>query len=107
MTKEFILRQQEEKSKLEQAPDICSVCKREISLETDKNKPRWQWNMEHDSILCKSCYEKKALDYEKKWNYCTLCNNKLGFIRYNPKPKWNIEGQLCRKCWDKQQDIRL
>jgi len=24
----------------------------------------------------------------------------MGLIRYNPKPKWNIEGQLCRECWD-------
>ena len=107
MTKEFILRQQEEKSRLKQALDICSVCKKELSLETDKNKPRWQWNMEHGSILCKSCYERKALDYEKKLNYCTLCNSRMGFIRYNPKPKWNIDGQLCRKCWDKQRDIRV
>jgi len=106
MTKDFILRQQEEKSKLKQALDICSVCKKELSLETDKNKPRWQWNMEHGSILCKSCYERKALDYEKKLNHCTLCNSRMGFIRYNPKPKWNIDGQLCRKCWDKQRDIR-
>ena len=29
MTKEFILRQQEEKTKLEQAPDICNLCKKE------------------------------------------------------------------------------
>lgn len=107
MTKEFILRQQEEKIKLKLACDICSLCKKELPLETDKNKPRWQWNMEHDSILCKGCYEKKALEYEKKLNYCTLCKNRLGFIRYNPKPKWDIEGQLCRKCWDEQRDIRL
>ena len=107
MTKEFILRQQEEKTKLEHAPDICNLCKKEILLETDKNKPSWQWNMERESILCKSCYEKKALDYERKLNYCTTCGNRLTFIRYNPKPKWNIEGQLCRKCWDKQNQVRL
>ena len=106
MTKEFILRQQEEKTRLEQAPDICNLCKKELLLETDKNKPSWQWNMERESILCKSCYEKKALDYEKKLNYCTTCSNRLAFIRYNPKPKWNIEGQLCRKCWDKQNKAR-
>jgi hypothetical protein len=105
MTKEFILRQQEEKTKLEQVPDICILCKKELLLETDKNKPSWQWNMERDSMLCKCCYEKKALDHEKKMNYCITCNSKLAFIRYNPKPKWNIEGQLCRKCWDKQNQI--
>ena len=46
MTKEFILRQQEEKTKLERAPDICNLCKKEILLETDKNKPTGNgiWN---------------------------------------------------------------
>jgi hypothetical protein len=24
----------------------------------------------------------------------------MKLFRYNPKPKWKIEGQLCRKCWD-------
>ncbi len=32
MTKEFILRQQEEKTKLEQAHDICNLCKKESCL---------------------------------------------------------------------------
>jgi hypothetical protein len=105
-TKEFILRQQDQKEKIKQARDICVVCKKELSLESDKNKARWQWNMERNSLLCKSCFEKKAQEYEKKLNYCNLCNDILGFIRYNPKPKWNIEGQLCRKCWDKQREIR-
>ena len=107
MTKEFILKQQEEKDKLAQAPDICSLCKKELVLETDKNKPRWQWNMERESMLCKSCFEKQVLDHEKRLNYCSLCSARLAFIRYNPKPKWNIEGQLCRKCWDKQNQVRL
>jgi hypothetical protein len=107
MTKEFILREQEEKAKLAHAPDICSLCKKEIVLETDKNKPRWQWNMERESILCNSCFEKHALAYEKRLNYCSLCSTRMAFIRYNPKPKWNIQGQLCRKCWDKQNQARL
>ena len=107
MTKEFILRQQEEKARLAKAPDICSLCKKELVLETDKNKPRWQWNMERESMLCNSCFEKQALNYEKKLNYCTVCSTRLAFIRYNPKPKWNIEGRLCRKCWDTQNQARL
>ena len=107
MTKEFILRQQEEKARLAKAPDICSLCKKELVLETDKNKPRWQWNMERESMLCNSCFEKQALDYEKRLNYCTVCSTRLALVRYNPKPKWNIEGQLCRKCWDTQNQARL
>jgi hypothetical protein len=27
----------------------------------------------------------------------------MGFIRYKPKPKWKINGELCRKCWDEKK----
>ena len=107
-TKEFILKKQEEKM-LEEAfssSDICGICKKEIVLETDKNKARWQWNMESEIVLCKNCYEKKESEYDKKLNFCALCNKKMGFIRYNPKPKWKIEGQLCRQCWDKRNKMQ-
>jgi len=106
MTKEFILKQQEEKARLENAPDICSLCGRELLVEADKNKARWQWNMESGSILCKKCFADKSSEHERKLNYCSICNGKLAFVRYNPKPKWNIEGQLCRKCWDEQKRIK-
>ena len=86
--------------------DICGICKKEIVLETDKNKARWQWNMESEIVLCKNCYEKKESEYDKKLNFCALCNKKMGFIRYNPKPKWKIEGQLCRQCWDKRNKMQ-
>jgi hypothetical protein len=101
-TKEFILKRQEEQKKLEKIPDECLLCKKEVVFETDRNKPRWQWNMEPGRVLCKDCYEKKELDYDKKLNFCALCNKKMKFIRYNPKPRWKIEGQLCRECWDKR-----
>ena len=32
-----------------------------------------------------------------------ICGSKLGFIRYNPKNRWKIKGQLCKKCWDTQK----
>ena len=106
MTKKFILKKQDEKKKLEEAPAKCAICGKDIILEIDKNKPRWQWNMESGSVLCKDCYDSKEVDYDKKLNFCAICNKKMGFIRYNPKPKWEIEGQLCRECWDKKNKIR-
>ena len=106
MTKEFILKQQEDKARLEQAPENCSLCGKEIFEEADKKKARWQWNMESGSIVCKDCFDKKSSEYERKINYCSICNGQLAFVRYNPKPKWKIEGQLCRKCWDEQRRMK-
>jgi hypothetical protein len=96
-TKEFIVRQQ-----YEEIPDNCLVCNKELKSESEKKKPRWQWNIESGSYLCNDCFEKKDLSYEKKRNFCSICNQKMGFIRYNPKPKWKIDGQLCKHCWDKR-----
>lgn len=98
-----MIKKQEEKRKLEV---ICAICKKDLIVEIDKNRPRWQWNMEAGTILCKICFDKKQSDYDKLMNLCALCNKRIGLIRYNPKPKWNIEGQLCRDCWDKQNQIR-
>jgi hypothetical protein len=106
ITKEFITRQQEEKSKKELSLHMCAVCKKELILESDRYRPRWQWNLERGTTLCKGCYEIKSTDYERKLNYCVICESRLGFVRYNPKPKWNIQGQLCRNCWDRENHER-
>ena len=42
----------------------------------------------------------KEKEYKRNLNYCNICSSKLKFIRYNPKPEWKMEGQLCRRCWD-------
>jgi hypothetical protein len=101
-------RQKEEQEKKEEESSIqyCSICKKEIILDTDKNKPNWKWNMESGTILCQDCYQKKQTDFDRKLNYCAICAKKMGFIRYNPKPQWNINGQLCRQCWDKRNQKR-
>ncbi len=77
---------------------ICFVCKNLISSEI--KKPEWKWNLNTSQSMCVECYERKSKEYEKINNYCNICNKKLGFIRYNPKPLWGINGQLCRPCWD-------
>ena len=77
---------------------ICFMCKKIISSEI--KKPEWKWNLNTIQPMCIVCYERKSKEYEKIINYCNECNKRLGFIRYNPKPLWGVNGQLCRACWD-------
>jgi hypothetical protein len=93
-TREFMLKQAE-------TPDTCAMCGKEIA-DKESHKPKWQWEMESGTLLCKSCFEKKDADYNKKMNFCAICNGKLGMFYYHPKPAWHIQGHLCRKCWDSQ-----
>jgi hypothetical protein len=84
----------------EEASSQCGLCNVDIGPGSEPHKPKWQWNMDTNIILCKRCYSQKSKDYEKRINYCAVCGNKMPFFRYNPKPKWKIDGQLCRRCWD-------
>jgi hypothetical protein len=77
---------------------ICFECNNIISGEI--KKPEWRWNLNTSQPMCIVCFERKSEEYEKINNYCNGCRKKLGFIRYNPKPLWDIKGQLCRTCWD-------
>ena len=84
--------------------DSCVICSKEINLQNEKEalKPKWQWNMERGVFLCKNCFQKKDEEFTKRVNFCAVCTKELKFIRYNPKPKWNIVGQVCKNCWDKK-----
>ncbi|HLG37173.1 MAG TPA: hypothetical protein VI338_03495 [Nitrososphaera sp.] len=93
-TKEFMIRQ-------EKTTDRCAMCSEEILK--DSQKPKWQWEMESGILLCKSCFEKKDTDYNKKINFCTACGARLGMFYYHPKPAWHIQGNLCKKCWNSQK----
>jgi uncharacterized CHY-type Zn-finger protein len=95
-TKEFAIAQKD-------TLESCAICKNELA-DHDQYKPRWQWEMEPGTLLCKSCYEKKDLDYNKRMNFCATCNAKLGLFFYHPKPVWQIQGNLCRKCWDRRNN---
>src|SRR6476659_10147648 len=79
--KEYMEKQQELKEQERIKESYCSLCN--IFIESDK---------------------KSQKEYEKRINFCVSCNTKLGFVRYNPKPKWEVEGQLCRQCWDKRNE---
>src|SRR5215217_5974000 len=96
--------------------EFCILCKRELQ---HKYKPYKEWKI--NGMLCSDCHiiktkeyivkqqiekEKKDKEFEKERNYCSICGTNLRFIRYNPKPKWNMSGQLCRKCWDQRNEIQ-
>ena len=53
----------------------------------------------HDCLTPINQY-KKENDFNVKKEFCSRCGTKLGFFRQNPKTKWNVEGQLCKECWD-------
>jgi hypothetical protein len=78
--------------------DVCNRCKENLGDEW--KKPHWKWNMDKNIKFCFNCYKIKETEYEKLINYCIVCDSKLKFYRYNPRPEWKIKGQLCRKCWD-------
>ena len=78
----------------------CGGCNSDIDSGSEHYRTKWQWNLDTSLILCKRCYSLKSKEYEKRINYCAVCGNKMSFFRYNPKPKWKIGGQLCRRCWD-------
>jgi hypothetical protein len=81
-------------------PSRCGICSSDLGADIESLKPKWQWNMDSSIIMCKRCYFLKNKEYEKRINYCAVCGDKMPFFRYNPKPRWKIEGQLCRRCWD-------
>ena len=92
-TKEFTLKEQEP------VPETCALCNTEIQDGAAK-KAKWQWNLDAGAIVCPSCFDRKDKEFDKRINYCAVCGVKMGIIRYNPKPLWNIDGQICRRCWD-------
>jgi rRNA maturation endonuclease Nob1 len=56
-----------------------------------------------EGLLCKNCFDQKEKDFNTKKEFCSICGAKLNFFRYNAKSKWELEGQLCRTCWDSQK----
>ena len=69
-------------------------------------------NIEKENILSfESQTQRNALTYDWKaidpfdiasllaYSICAICHTKLGFMRYDPKKEWNINGQLCGNCF--------
>lgn len=78
----------------------CVMCGIEKDV-PDLWQPRWQWEIK--GLLCKVCFDKKEEVYNKSRDFCSVCDTKLGFIRYIPKKEWSIGGQLCKNCWNAQK----
>lgn len=96
--KEIEQEEGENEKDLDVDEDICNRCKEKLSEEW--KKPHWKWNLDKNIKFCVNCYKIKEIEYEKMMNYCIVCDSKLKFLRYNPRPEWKMKGQLCRKCWD-------
>ncbi|MEM2759816.1 MAG: hypothetical protein QXU32_06130 [Nitrososphaerales archaeon] len=77
--------------------DKCELCGRKLD---PKNTYELHRGLNLKSKICVECFEIKSREMEKKLENCATCGKKLGFFRYNPKREWNVDGQLCRKCWD-------
>ena len=74
----------------------CYICNKLQNI-SNMWEPRFEWNITEP--ICEECFTKKESDFQHKKNFCSICNKKLGFIRYNPKGKRQIDGQLCKLCW--------
>ncbi len=96
---QIIEKESDESDTLDLNEDRCHFCKKTID-EGEWKKPHWKWNLDNKEKICLECYKKQEEKFEKLLNYCSICESKLKFIRYNPKPEWKLKGQLCRKCWD-------
>ena len=77
---------------------FCKFCNEKLDIVW--KKPHWKWDIDNNIKICSNCYNLKEKEYKRNLNYCNICSSKLKFIRYNPKPEWKMEGQLCRRCWD-------
>ena len=105
-TRDFALKAEADKRQALEEKDredrTCHLCNSLINLDSDKKRPNWRWNMDSGIVLCPQCYDKSEAEFTRKLNFCAICSKKIGFIRYNPKRKWAIDGQLCRRCWDER-----
>lgn len=77
--------------------DNCELCGKKLD---PKDTYELHKGLNLKSRICAECYENKRKEMDKKLENCASCGKKLGMLRYNPKGEWNIDGQLCRKCWD-------
>src|SRR5574339_999020 len=62
-TKEFVIKQQEEKERQEKEANRCSICGLDIGIDSKKFKPRWQWNMNKDRKSTRLNSSHQAISY--------------------------------------------
>ena len=80
---------------------VCTICNKSIK---HKNKAKREWGVK--SPLCTDCYLNKMKEsYDasivKKCGNCGI-KNKVTEL-WEPRWQWDMEGLLCKKCFDKKE----
>lgn len=79
-------------------PGICTVCNKETKR---KHKPKKEWNLKDP--LCAECYMKSMEQYYSGTlkQKCVSCGviQKITDL-WEPRWQWDMEGLLCKKCFD-------
>lgn len=88
---------EDNKNKRKNENENCELCGKKLD---PKDTYELHKGLNLTNRICVECYEIKRKEMDKKLENCSTCGKKLGFLRYNPKKEWSIDGQLCRKCWD-------
>lgn len=83
-------------------PAFCTICNKQIK---HKHKAKKEWNVK--SPLCGDCYVdkmKEAYDAGMFQN-CVFCGVKKKVSDlWEPRWQWDMEGLLCKNCFDKKEE---
>ncbi|MBM3905159.1 MAG: hypothetical protein FJ354_00540 [Thaumarchaeota archaeon] len=82
-------------------PVTCTLCNKQT---THKHKAKKEWNMQNP--LCTDCYMKTMEQYYNGTikQKCTSCGivQKITDL-WEPRWQWDMEGLLCKKCFDSKE----
>ena len=80
---------------------VCTLCKKESKR---TQKPKKEWNLQ--SPLCTDCYMKTMEQYYNGTfkQKCVSCETvqKITDL-WEPRWQWDMEGLLCKKCFDAKE----
>jgi hypothetical protein len=68
----------------------------ETSIKVDKKTTNWKGSFKKDPFHVPTLLQ---------GDHCAICNKELGFMRYNPKKEWSIDGQLCGECFSNPTNL--
>ena len=82
-------------------PTYCIICNKEL---THKHKPKKEWNIK--GTLCGDRHFDKSKEYYegKIKQPCVICKtSKIISELWEPRWQWDMEGLLCKECFDKKE----
>lgn len=82
-------------------PVNCTVCNKET---THKHKPKKEWNMKYP--LCADCYMNTMSQYYHGTfkQKCVKCGTEKKITDlWEPRWQWDMEGLLCKSCFDAKE----